>query len=75
MGTWSYFFLRRRTPLWSLGPRMLFAGGMGMVGSFIGFAVGGVAAAVEVNHKMVDAQKSVEFSSSGNITEMRATGK
>lgn len=57
MGGGSYWYMKNRMPMWKMGPRLMFAGGMGMLGSFVGFAIGGVGAAMEVNSKMQDPQR------------------
>jgi len=57
MGGGSYWYMKNRMPMWKMGPRLMFAGGMGMLGSFVGFAIGGVGAAMEVNSKMTDPQR------------------
>ncbi len=46
--------MKRRRPPIAFGIRLAAATGMGMLGSFLGFAVGGAAAALEVNTKMED---------------------
>ena len=43
-----------------VGWKLLLAGGMGSLGGTIGFAVGGVGAAMEVSSKMPDSQRYVE---------------
>lgn len=53
----TYYFFRRKQPPASLGVKLLAAGGMGMLGSFLGFTVGGAAAAAEVNRSMEDPQR------------------
>jgi hypothetical protein len=57
MGVGSYYAMKRRRPPVALGMRLLGAGSMGMIGSFLGFTVGGVAAAMEVDAKMPDSQR------------------
>ena len=49
--------MRRRMPPIGIGVRLLAAGGMGMLGSFLGFTIGGVAAAMEVNKNMDDPKR------------------
>ena len=48
----AYIHLRNRRPPVPFGVRIMGASGMGLVGSFLGFTIGGVAAAMEVNKKM-----------------------
>ena len=57
LGAGSFIFMRRRYPRTGFGMRLFVAGTMGMVGSFIGFTVGGVAGAMEVNSQMEDAPR------------------
>lgn len=57
LGVGTYFALKRRRPPVALGFRLLGAGSAGMFGSFIGFTLGGVAAAMEVEKNMTDSQK------------------
>jgi hypothetical protein len=59
-GLGTYIAMRRRRPPVNIGLRLLGAGGMGMMGSFIGFTIGGAAASMEVERHMPDAQRSVE---------------
>lgn len=49
--------MKKRSPTLGLGARMMVAGGLGMVGSFLGFVVGGVGASMEVQSKMTDPQR------------------
>lgn len=58
----TYVFLRRRVPPVGIGIRLLGAGMMGMLGSFLGFTAGGAAAAMEVNRQMENPQQSVPSS-------------
>ena len=53
-------YLKRRNPSMPVGWKLLLAGGMGSLGGTIGFAVGGVGAAMEVSSKMPDSQRYVE---------------
>lgn len=53
----TYLFFRRKQPPASIGVKLLAAGGMGMLGSFLGFTVGGAAAAAEVNRSMENPQQ------------------
>ena len=57
MGAGSYFFLKYRAPRWGLASRLAFASGMGMIGSFFGFTIGGVGAALEIQTRMEDAPR------------------
>lgn len=43
----------------NMGLRLLGAGSMGMMGSFIGFTIGGAAASMEVERNMADAPRFV----------------
>jgi hypothetical protein len=52
----TYFYLRNARPVRPIGVRLMVAGGMGMIGSFLGFTAGGVAAAMEVNRRMENPQ-------------------
>jgi len=49
-----FLAMKRRRPPISLGTRLAAASGMGMLGSFLGFAVGGAAASMEVSSNMQD---------------------
>ena len=53
----TYLFLRRKQPPVGMGVKLLAGGGMGMLGSFLGFTVGGAAAAAEVNRSMENPQQ------------------
>lgn len=55
----TYYVMKRRVPPYPVGVRLLAAGGMGMLGSFLGFSLGGVGAAMEVRRKMHDPEKYV----------------
>jgi hypothetical protein len=55
----TIMYMRRKQPPASLGVKLLAAGGMGMLGSFLGFTVGGAAAAAEVNRSMENPQQCV----------------
>jgi hypothetical protein len=57
LGLTTYYGLRRRVPPVSIGVRLLVSGGMGVLGSFLGFTMGGFAASLEVNHKMEDPKR------------------
>lgn len=59
MGVPTYLYLRNARPIRPIGVRMMVAGGMGMIGSFLGFTAGGVAAAMEVNRRMENPQERV----------------
>lgn len=59
MGLPTYFYLRNARPVRPIGVRLMVAGGMGMIGSFLGFTAGGVAAALEVNRRMENPEECV----------------
>lgn len=54
-----WYSMRRRKPPISLGVRLAAAWFVGSTGSFLGFTIGGAAAALEVNNHMADSQRSV----------------
>lgn len=56
-GLGTYIALRRRRPPVYMGLRLLGGGAMGMMGSFIGFTIGGAAASMEVERNMADAPR------------------
>lgn len=49
--------MKKRSPHSTLGKRMFIAGGLGMLGSFVGFTVGGVGMAMEVQRNMTDPKR------------------
>ncbi|KAK4684456.1 hypothetical protein P7C73_g5721, partial [Tremellales sp. Uapishka_1] len=71
---------RRRPPI-GLMTRIAASSGMGMIGSFLGFTVGGAAAALEVNSKMEDSGRKMKvfqqivIDSKRTIEEMRMNGE
>jgi hypothetical protein len=57
-----WYSLKRRTPRLALGTRLLGTWFVTTTGSFLGFTIGGAAAALEVNNHMTDSQRSVHGS-------------
>ena len=52
-----WYSMRRRKPPISLPVRLAAAWFVGSTGSFLGFTIGGAAAALEVNNHMADSQR------------------
>jgi hypothetical protein len=54
-----WYTLKRRRPVVGLPARLIATWLIGSTGSFLGFTIGGAAAALEVNNHMEDSQRSV----------------
>lgn len=63
--------MKRRSPNLRLGPRLMVAGGLGMVGSFLGFTVAGAAMAMDISNKMEDPERSAPLSLSLRFRESK----
>lgn len=55
-----WFAMRKRTPPLSLGRKIILTWFVASTGSFLGFTVGGAAAALEVNKNMVDSERKMQ---------------